>query len=457
MDKEEFLKFMSVSSEEELLLYFNNYSLEQYTFDNSKYEITFLYNLGLFISKVYSQDILQNLFRSEDKYYYAPFCYLKAVQIYETNKLELNKDRGFVHETIRRCYVNLGNEYSNQFRTVDALRYFRKALEIDNFFDMAVGNFAYCIERHPVFFKFSESDKIFNLLFKLYDGVHIQELDAGQEFFNNKKIRSNYLRSSYNESIRLGQNSHYNPGNFLIKISNEGYEEWCVRNTLVLNPINDIGDYVEGQKDMDFDYIALKLELKNEKTLLKHMYDLYIYLRKKIFLHKEINDIGDIFEIELVFNTLYSFFDKIAFWLYKYFSLEFKDESKVSILSIWCKKTNLGVPLLDYKNQHLYNIFWLRKEYRQLKPGDLEINKQLSPDAQNYWTLRNSMEHRGYSTDASAEHYINPLDLLSKTIKLTSVVRNLILSIIFMVDVENKLIVDGKRNLDLVFFPCEWF
>lgn len=457
MNKEEFLKFMSISTEKEMLIYFNNYLQGTYLFDSIKHEISFLYNLGLFFSDLYSKAIQQDIFRNEDKYYNAPFCYLKAIQIYEANKLELDSDWDFIYEIIRRCYVNLGNEYSNQFRTIDALRYFRKALDIDKFFDMAIGNFAHCIERHPVFFEFNESDKIFNLLLELYDDIHIEELDSGQEFFTNKKERYNYLWNSYVESIKAGQDPHYSPENFLEEFINEGYEGWCVRNTLVLNPVNDIGNYVEAQMDMDFNYIVLKLGLKNEKALLKHMYDLYIHLRKKIFLHKDIDNIYNVYEIELAFNSLYSFFDKTAFWLYKYFNLNFKDESKVNILSIWGYKTNTGVSLLDYKNQFLYNIYWLRKEYRQSKKDDLEINQLLSPDAQNYSNLRNILEHRGYGLESTDEEYINPSDLLSKTLRLASVIRNLILSIVFMVDVENKLITDGKRNLDLVFFQFEGF
>ncbi len=454
MNKEKILQFISISSEEEILLYFNNYLQEIYSFDSIKNEISFLYNLGLFFSDLYPVDN-KIVFRNEDKYYNAPFCYLKAIQLYETNKLELDIDLAFINQIIRRCYVNLGNEYNNQFRTIDALRYFRKALAIDNFFDMAIGNFAHCIEKHPVFFEFNESDKIFNLLLGLYDDIHIDELDSSQKFFSEKKIHYNSLWNSYIQSI----NSGYCTDNVLSEITVEDYVGWSVKNTLVLNPVNDLGDYVEAQNDMDFNYIVLKLELTNdnEKSLLKHMYDLFIHLRKKIYLHKDINNEENIFEIALAFNSLYSFFDKIAFWLYKYFKLDFKDENQVNILSIWKQKTNLNVPLLAYKNQYLYNIYWLRKEYRQSKQDDLEINQLFSPEAQNYSNLRNILEHRGYSFDSKDEEYIAPYDLLSKTLRLAFVVRNLILSIIFMVDVENKLIEDGKRDLNLAFIQYEGF
>ncbi len=458
MTKEEFLKFMAVSSEEEMLLYFNNYLQSMYLFDSIKHEITFLYNLGLFFSDLYSKDMQKSIFRNEDKYYNAPFSYLKAIQLYEENKLELDEDSKFVYEIIRRCYINLGNEYSNQFRTIDALRYFRKALDIDNFFDMAIGNFAYCIERHPIFFEFNEPDKIFNLLFELYDGIDIERLDSGQKFFLIKKVRYNHLWNSYMESIKAGQNPQYNPQNFLEMISNEDYEGWCVKKTLVLNPVNDLGDYIDAKKDMNINHVISKLRLNNHNaSLLKYMYELYIHLRKKIFLNKDIDNIDNVYELEITFTSLYSFFDKVAFWLYKYFELACNNERDVNIVSIWNYKTSIGVPLLDYHNQYLYNIYWLRKEYRQTKNQNLEINQLLSPDAQNYTELRNIFEHRGYSFNSKDEANINPSVTLSRTLRLASVIRNLLLSIIFMVDVENKLITDGKRNLDLVYFQYQGF
>ena len=51
-----------------------------------------------------------------------------------------DSDIYFINEIIRRIYVNLGNEFSNQFRSINALFYFRRALEIDDCFDMALGN-----------------------------------------------------------------------------------------------------------------------------------------------------------------------------------------------------------------------------------------------------------------------------------------------------------------------------
>ena len=50
MNKEEFLIFMGISTEEEMWSYLSNYLEGLYSFENIKYEITFLYNWGLFFS-----------------------------------------------------------------------------------------------------------------------------------------------------------------------------------------------------------------------------------------------------------------------------------------------------------------------------------------------------------------------------------------------------------------------
>ena len=60
------------------------------------------------------------------------------------------------------------------------------------------------------------------------------------------------------------------------------------------------------------------------------------------------------------------------------------------------KITNLSL-IHIYKNQYLYNIFWLRKEYRENSKDGIKINELLSPDAQEYADIRNTLEHKEFS------------------------------------------------------------
>ncbi len=94
----------------------------------------------------------------------------------------LQQDWLLTHETMKRCYTNLGKELSDQFRTFDAMIYFRKALKIDPFFDMAIGNYALCIEKHYPFLDFNSQIKSL-IYFILYMTKYILiNLKTGKTF-----------------------------------------------------------------------------------------------------------------------------------------------------------------------------------------------------------------------------------------------------------------------------------
>ena len=116
--------------------------------------------------------------------------------------------------------------------------------------------------------------------------------------------------------------------------------------------------------------------------------------------------------------------------------------------------------LLQYRNQYLYDIYWLRKEYREYGSDTLKINELLSPDAQGYADIRNTLEHKEFSFELiDGLMYVNPKHLYSKTLKLAKVVRNMLLSLIRMIIAENKLTdpQTHKRNFDLIYLEYEGF
>lgn len=462
MDSEEFKKFLNCTTEQEFVYYAENYRNNIYTFESPKHEISFLYNLGLFFSEIYQTgNWLEMIFRKEDKYYYPIYFYLKAVHIYEKD-YSLQQDWLLTHETMKRCYTNLGKELSDQFRTFDAMIYFRKALKIDPFFDMAIGNYALCIEKHYPFLDFNSPNKIFNLLYSLYDEIHLDKLENGKDFFKDKKQQYNSLWIKNLENKRkttqwiFDLKDEFN----CIDDDRDSYSNWCVENVLYLNSINDINSFQEATFDVSLKYLDDNLQLGPDlNTMLKNMMKLYFNQRKKLYINRNNETETSTIELMLIFNCLYSFFDKVAFWIYRFFSLDC-EEHKVNFNSVWNQKTKDGIELLDIKNQYLYGIYWIRKEYRENRQDKLKINPILSPDSQLYSDLRNHIEHKDYCfNQVDNLYYISPKLLYSKTIKLMNIIRNLILSLILMVRIENKLTdsITQVRNYDLIYFEYEGF
>ena len=468
MAKDECLKIPQVKTINEIELFVSQYNKGEKTFKSLQEEISFLYDIGSFYAEYYQiKDPTRTIFRDEDKYYIGIYYYLKAIRLYEDNKYTLDNDTDFLLGIIRRLYVNIGNDFSNQFRSISALSYFRKALEIDNCFDMAIGNFALGIEHHSPLVGLPE-DKycmVFNLLNDLYHSINTDNLDSGHKFFMSKKLQYRKVQERYIRTMMWGTNANYDPYAFFteINIDSKVYEDWCVKNTLYLNFINDLGNYEEAKFDIDVYGLNEQLKLTEAQLyILNYLFELYSFQRRKIFKCKEINNNLALYELAQVFQNLYSYFDKVAFFIYKFFGLTGK-ECSVSINTIWNMKDTDGNKLLDYKNQYLYNIYWLRKEYREKtkdKKGNMNINELLSPDAQDYSDIRNTIEHKQFSfRQINGLLYLNPDLLYNKTVKLASVIRNMILSLVQLVRIENKLIDSKthKRNFDLLYFEFEGF
>ncbi|EGO8907704.1 hypothetical protein D5674_11160, partial [Enterococcus faecalis] len=71
---------------------FEQYKKDMYSFNSLAEEISFLYNLGLFFSEYFEEDInfkqeeyIQYIFRNASDYYYSIYCYLQGIKIFENN------------------------------------------------------------------------------------------------------------------------------------------------------------------------------------------------------------------------------------------------------------------------------------------------------------------------------------------------------------------------------------
>ncbi|MFL2122850.1 LA2681 family HEPN domain-containing protein [Marinilactibacillus psychrotolerans] len=198
---------------------------------------------------------------------------------------------------------------------------------------------------------------------------------------------------------------------------------------------------------------------ETSKVMLINMMNNFTGLRKELY-ENLTNENEDYYKLANIFCLLFSFFDKISFFLYKHFELvpPNKNEKRVNMNSIWKCSDKKGNKLLDYKNPFLFNLYWMRKEYRD--ENDLELRSYLLPDAQELSDYRNFLEHKAYSfLENSDLYYIDPELLESRTERLMQLVRNMILSTIGLLDVESKLVNEktGERDMNLVFLNHQLF
>ena len=179
-----------------------------------------------------------------------------------------------------------------------------------------------------------------------------------------------------------------------------------------------------------FDFCSERKVPETSKEILNNMINNFVSLREDFY--KNINDDDEnYYRLANIFCSSFSFFDKVSFFLYKHFELipPNNNERRVNMNSICNCINSEGYKLLDHKNTFLFNLYWMRKEYRD--ENDLELRNFLLPDAQELSDYRNYLEHKAFSFNENSElYFIDPQLLESKTLRLMQLVRNMILSII---------------------------
>lgn len=228
----------------------------------------------------------------------------------------------------------------------------------------------------------------------------------------------------------------------------DSYNEWCLRNRLYLNPLNDMEFVMEAERDI---FIETGLNLDNKKmSLLKRLFDDYVYYRGKIYSNKSAKTDIEIRELSCTFKEVFSIFDKIAYFLFLFFDLDFK-EKDVTYLRVFDLGTKLknGIYLLDIHNTNLYALFWIKREYR-ISNDSLNMHQYLSKETQHLSTVRTKLEHK---TSLLENKEIEVL--FDKTISLLKIIRRALLYLNALVYEESNpaLYSNGIRNINLIYFP----
>ncbi len=443
-NEEQFNKFIEESEDSKKFNswceLFENGKLE---FENIGHKISFLNSLGLFfsdkLSKTYKPEII---FKQNDTQYRATYYFEYALYVYE-NECEKNHD--FENRLIKMIYVNLGVEYSKQYRILEALSCYKKALDIDPKFSMALFNRAILLNKIHLINYYCDIDKFYSYVMKDMYSVNTDKLECSIEAY--ESVLNKYL--SFRCKLKIcNQNS---TKTFKMCKSNvTSYVNFCLHNDLFLNPLNSIDFFVEAKRDV----LILENLPKEIIPLYEEVVEYYKYLRKKVYKirkNKKNNDIlRDCIE---VFKGIYSIFDKIAYIISKNCKLNLK-ENNINFHKIWNAKINEldDTKLLDIKNVWLYNLYWLKKDFVPDKSELAEsINKFMSPEFQNFVKLRNRLEHRVENISQ-----FDFQDIYKKTLGILKVMRNAILDLNwFLHDESHSFLLDdnGKRNVNLCILP----
>jgi len=345
--------------------------------------------------------------------------------------LSMSADSAGFRETRVRAHVNIGNLFSDSGRIIFAIESWKKALDLSPQFGMAGCNLSQGLVSYALMlYNQGHSALICRKAYKLcLYYIDCPSVQPGSR----KQFREtiDQLEDSFNSSFLRSEESfdEYTLGRTLAE---RRYRSWVAENSLFLNPMNDIFS----ESIVSHDIVGLPdMTVMTDSPLVFHGFynqikQEYISARYLYFQYlEELPDQGhfsdlhrslvDTFDYDLhglrwetlknTFRMLYSIFDKVAYFLNEYFSLE-RPQDRVSFRTMWFvtekSKGNQGSkkkinPLLSMSNKPLRALYMLSKDFGST---DNEYLSSINPDARDLAETRNYIEHRHFRIQLIESH-----------------------------------------------------
>jgi hypothetical protein len=316
---------------------------------------------------------------------------------------------------IRQCQIhtNLGNALSTIGRFVDALEHYDRTLELDKSFGMAQGNrgmvlvgYARCLydQGHAMVFLAEARRELNAALRRQLEGHAREAFGRTAEWVTamlrrrRRRLRVDLMRHPMGKSK-----------------AEERYRRWCLAERLFLNPLNDLGAYPIGARDIlttpsirvGLDegpyYPGFFNQMKQEFVSARYLYyegvvgDRLHFSDREVFLYNTLDypvySLG-VERVKATFRIVYSLFDKIAFFLNQYLGLGIA-ERQVSFRALWYEKQDrrreVRPEFSRRANWPLRGLFWVAKD---LHEDATEFREVMDPDAERLAEIRNHLEHK---------------------------------------------------------------
>lgn len=398
--------------------------------------------------------------------------------------------------------VNLANAFSHYGRTINAIKYFDRAIELKVYdehilfhpnFILAILNRGKELEYYSkldydpshkkIFLQFvyqalKEGKKLLNISLSKYH----QDKEYYESIGHNvqKNINDYEERWNVDDLENLDSFKHYEPK---YSKNEQCYRDWCLQNRLFLNPMNDLGNYKIASHDPlnlpnlttaineGFpQFITYFNQMKQEYISYRHVFFEGLNKKTQKFYNKETSitddydynlyDI-DTEKIKLAFRGFYSIFDKIAYFMNEYFGIGLRENS-IDFRKIWYdfdkqnKPINIKAIFNQSENIALRGLYLISKDLFFSDKNSKEYLSVLEPNAERLSKIRNHLEHKFISiklldieafekvAERKRSFYILEDDLETKTLHLAQLAREAMIYLSFAVHIkENKSDGDG--------------
>lgn len=401
-----------------------------FTFSYPLHEAHYYYNLGNCYSKLYS--VRKNEWYSDDLMK-AVISYRKA--LHALPKIDWRESEG----NIKKCdnlrsmiETNLANNLSSQGRALCCIPHYDKAISIDN---------------NPVAVMCKATNELF-ISDSLYDSGHseyhyfvayelvVKGLDNINALYPEQRVpleeggRLLEFKEWFDEFYETSAFDYFKEytEDFTSK-KHRAYLEWCAKNRLFLNDLNDVCEYPIAYQDV-FSLPPFIQKLNGSLSMHEELsyhgnYDElksdYCYARYLIFSSKDIpEDSMQMFnstfqhvedmaysinnlktaQYKSAFRTVYSLFDKVAYLISRFFDLnDLRHDKKISMDNLFRdftggnKEWKPHRKLKNSDNHFIHALFYILKDIRKVGNSD-SVTKWLDPNAAAFAEIRNAMEHR---------------------------------------------------------------
>lgn len=414
------------------------------------------------------------------------YCFRKSIDIIEDEEFSRREYDPYVKGFKCILYTNYANTLNACGRKIEAVAQYKKAININPYFGMALGN-----------------------LGRAYSDYGAMDYDDGhQHYFHH------FAYSLLQKAIECkDQNTHeeakgcfkkvasaYTPRyveEFLLKdlvipkfkyedVGERLYREWGVENNLFLNTLNDLPP-VELCFATDVLQLPSMVVSIDAKPIFHGMFNQikqeYVYARYQYYSSLQFQgephyadkdthliNFADypqygirIEELKSAFKVLYGLFDKIAYFLNSYFDLGIH-ERDVSFSHIWLTGFGKGKNHYGYKNilNHkenfaLESLYWISRDFYD------KFEDSPNPQLKRISDVRNALEHKyvkvtnGWFPERTHGEvddlalYVTESELSSLALELMHIVREAIICLSLCVHVEEQK--NREKNKDKLIMP----
>lgn len=419
-------------------------------------------------------------------------------QIWSLEQEEVFKEIYFLRKAIKQedfnsiglelklgIYVNLGNSFSHYGRTINAIKYFDKAIALKfwyknvvnhpNYF-MALINKAKALEdysnldydnRHKEYFiKFAY--KLYKealTLFEKNKNVYYIDLSIVNEIL--KRVHF------YNKFEGIEDIEYFETYEIKFSKNENEYRKWCLSNKFFLNSMNDLGNYdISTYDPLNLPNLITKIDegfpktitnfnqIKQEFITFRHLLFEGLHEKTPKYYDKETSITDDydynlydinIEKIKIAFRGFYSIFDKIAYFLNEYFNIEIQ-ENQIDFRKIWFnKERKINNKFNELNNLALRGLYLISKDlfFNNNDEQSKKFIEVLEPEAQAINDIRNHLEHKFISIkifksdlldekERKRNFSITEDELKEKTIHLAQLAREAIIYLSFAIHNEEK-------------------